>query len=399
MGTPIVLLQEWSAAQLRWDYCDKQGVLKETASILRKGDPTVPFVSRYDLPKDQDIGAEETISKIDGLLSLHVVKEQDRREAIAYWKSRDHFEKSRDSLEKALGATTNNYGLLGLVITPERWPHWLTVPKVWAAVATVVAVFSTIEALRNDYSWLLSEPKVTNVESEGTKNFTVGEPIVIDRKIVNTGKCSARIEIRKQIVADYNGGSVSDAEIEMPKEIPEMAELEPNKSDVFPIRARGLKAGTFDIEYGGHLTNGWLGGSDWKGLKQRVRIWQDYSIAASPEKITCPQPGQECYLSGVIQFGRAAVSGVKCEAWLVGKPGVSIESVQMNGNWVVKQWTFPLPPGASSDTVTKLEWTTTPIDKFTEKEFTLGLKSVMKMSKGDWSEIVKLVAFRISEAK
>jgi hypothetical protein len=252
------LLQRWSAAQSRWDDRRKRKLVKKTASALRKVDPMVPFVSRYTLQKDQPVSSEMDIKRIDGLLSLHVVQERDQKELIAYWKSRDHFEKSGAPLERALQAPIKNQGLLSEVfLTPKRWHDWLTPQNIWTGVATIVAAISTIEALRNDYSWLLGKPNVTVAESEGTKNFRVGEPIIIDRKILNTGRCNARIEVRKRRVVDQDGRKVSDTDIEMSKDILEMAELEPNKSDVFPIRAKGLKAGIFEIEYRGRLTNGW----------------------------------------------------------------------------------------------------------------------------------------------
>jgi hypothetical protein len=348
MGTLIARLQTWwSTAWLRWDDSRKRKVARQTASVLRKTDPTVPFVSRYTLRKDQPLSSKVDIKQIDGLLSLHVVQEHNQKELIAYWKSRDHFEKSRDSLDRTLGVTTTNHGLLSLVLLPpKRWNEWLTGPNLWAAIATLVAVFSTIEALRNDYSWLLGKPKVTVAESEGIQNFTIREPIKIDRGIVNTGRCNARIEIRKRSIVNVNdnGRQATDTEIEMLKETPEMPELEPNKSDVFSIRATGLKAGTFDVEFRGRLTNGWLGKSDWRGLKQRTRVWQDYAITANPDGIACPSDF-ECYLSGLIQLGRPAASGVKCEAWLERNPGITIDTVQMPRDLVASEQRFPRPPG------------------------------------------------------
>jgi hypothetical protein len=141
-----------------------------------------------------------------------------------------------------------------------------------------------------------------------------------------------------------------------------------------------------------------LGKSDWKGFKQRIRIWQAYAITANPDRIACPS-GQECYLSGLVQVGRSAASGVKCEAWLVGKPGIRIESVQMPGNSVASQQAASPPPGQDSDTVAKLEWITNPIDKFTELEFSLGLISDTQRSKDDWSQIARLVNLRSADAK
>jgi hypothetical protein len=402
MDTLIARLQGWwSSAQLQWADSRKRKAARQTASALSNADPTVPFVSRYTLRKDQPFSSKVDIKEIDGLLSLHVVLEHNQKELIAYWKSRDHFKKSRDSLDEKLGVTTTSQGLLSLVLlAPKRWNEWLTVPNLWAAIATLVAVFSTTEALRNDYSWLLGTPKITVAESEGIPNFTIGEPIKIDRGIVNTGRCNARIEIRKRsiLVVNESGRQATDTEIEILKEMPEMAELEPNKSDVFHFRATGLKAGIFDIEFRGRLTNGWLGKKDWRGLKQRIRVWQDYAITASPDKIACPSDF-DCYLSGLIQLGRPTASGVKCEAWLEKNPGVSIDTVQMPGGFVASTKHLPRPAGESSDTVSKLEWYTKPIERFTETWFTLGLKSDTRRSKEAWAQIARAVKLQVSNAQ
>jgi hypothetical protein len=355
---------------------------KKTSSEIEKL-ATVPFVSRYALSVYSGIDTK----KIRGLLALHVVKEHGHLQVIAYWKSKDHFEMSGKSLCDTLGVTTTGMGLLQeVLITPTKFSEWLK-QNWYSALATIIAIFGMAQVARDDYSSFVGKPRMAFAEPKETKNFNVNEPILINRKIVNTGDCKARIEIRKRSVVDNEGREVTDAEIL----IPGMGELEPNKSDDFKIQVTGLQPGFFTITHRARLKSFWFGKSCWNPPGQRIRVWRDAAI--NLEKKPSGKPTTtECYFSGHVFVGRQFPNGITCEAWLSGRPGITFKSVQMRDSLVTTKPEFPLPPaGKPSDTVTKVIWVVNSTNKFTEEPVTLGLVSQTEISDADWLQIINAV--------
>jgi hypothetical protein len=374
----------------------KRNLIKKSTSTAQ-GLETVPFVSHYLLPSGSFIEADLNVKKIDGLMSLHLVEEKNRNVVLAYWKSRDHFEKSGRILDASLsGASSRAQGILSQIfLAPKRWIDWVTPQNLWTVVLGVVAFFTTLLALRNDYSWLLGKPKVVIAAPDGSEDFLRYAPISIDYKITNTGSCNARIVTTERRVIGSNKKEVSPDAFETPKGLPEMADLEPNKSDVFHIIGRGLQPGFYDIQFRGKLTNGWLGKRSWQGLEHKIRVWVPYAIETHPDSVD-PSPSKHtCRLAGAIRIGLAQENGVICHAVLPGKPGVRIESVTMYENLIADQQQLPEPPGDVADTVSTLRWTTKRVDKFKELPFTLGLVSNASQSKDEWLSIAGLVETRI----
>jgi hypothetical protein len=355
---------------------------------VQKIETTVPFMSRYTVLNLEPIKTKDKLASIDGLLALFIAEGELVREVTAYWKSRDHFAKGRQELENKLRPLTDDGGLLlELLVAPKRWYEWLTPQNIWTGIATIVAIVGTLEALRNDYSWLLGKPKIRFVEDEKQKNFSVTEPIVIDRQYVNTGRCNARIEIKSEGVVELDGSEATGNQLELSKELPEIAELEPNKAGTFPIRAIGHIAGIYEIQYRGRLENGWLGKSAWKGLNQKVRIWVDFSLV--PDSNMIRPEGRVCYVSGLLQAGHSAEKGVDCDAWLGGEPGIKIERAQMKE--LISQKSADPPIGDPSLTVTKLKWSTSPLEKFHDYDFTIVLSS--DADRTDWIDICGRLKF------
>jgi hypothetical protein len=368
-----------------WRKFRRANLIKKTSSEIEKL-ATVPFVSRY----APSVYSEIDVKEIPGLLALHVVKEHGHFAVIAYWKSKDHFEKSGKSLHDKLGVATTGTGILQeVLITPKRWIESV-MQNAYTWIVTIIALLGMAQVAKDDYSSFIGKPRMTLAEPQETKNFNVHEPILINRKFLNTGICKARIEIRKSSVVDSEGKEVTGAKIATAG----MGELEQSKSDDFRIQVTGLqvtgpKPEIFEIKHRARLRNSWFGKSCWNPPEQRIRVWPD--AAMHLEKKPSYRTKTECNLTGQIYVGRQFPNGIYCEAWLARRPGIRFNSVQMRDSLVANLNIPPPPAGKPADTVTKVSWDVNSTNKFTEEPVTLGLVSETEISEADWLQIVNAI--------
>ncbi len=241
-------------------------------------DSTVPFLTRTVLPDDYPTGVDMDIDRFDGLLALQISRGKTAPQALAMWRSQDHFAKSKSQFETLLKSSVTESGLLLQFLLPTRsWFKRLTIPVIYGTIVTAVAVFATVEALRNDYSWLFGTPKIDFSDPGKEHDFLIYQPIVLDYPITNTGRSNARIELTETSVRPLDDLTSADG-LELPTHVPAVRALEPNKTDVFPIRARGIKPGRYEIRYAGRLSNEWLRNERWEGLTYKIRIWPECRV-------------------------------------------------------------------------------------------------------------------------
>jgi hypothetical protein len=352
-------------------------------------DSTVPFVTRSTLPVGYTIATDLIIDDIDGLLGLHISQGTTAPEAVGLWRSRDHFTKSKAAFHTLLNTATNDEGLLlDFVLPTKGWFDRLTIPLLYGTAVTVVAVFATFEAIRNDYSWLFGTPKVDLLDPGKEHDFLIYQPIIVDYPIINSGRSNARIEkIRATVQSDDPSASVDGLIV---ANTDELRTLEPNKTDVFPIRARGKKPGTYQISYQGRLSNEWLRHAPWQGLTYKVKIWlPGCRVLLDTQNSAVIDEGTHCFVRGVIEVGRSAERGLHCVAAPIGAPGVKVEFAQVLNAASSNPKMLTSNTGNNAKDLTGLSWEIGRVDRFTPVSFVLTLTSSDKLTEEHWSEIIK----------
>jgi hypothetical protein len=354
----------------------------------------IPFITHSSLPDDFPTNSEIDIDDLDGLLALELAQGRKAAQAIALWRSRDHFIKSKDAFQTLLKNSPTDEGLLLQFLVPTQgWLKRLTIPMIYGGIVTLVAVFATIEAMRNDYSWLFGRPQIDFVDpGKQEHDFLVHEPFAIDYPMVNPGRCNARIEKIKGSVISRD--SLAQANGLVLQSVPAaLHSLEPNKTDVFPIRATGLKPGEYELIYKGELSNDWLRHADWAGLTYKIHVWPECEVMLDVGNASALDQGGHFSVPGTIYVGRLAEHGLKCRAATIGLPGIRIEEVQLQ-NAILN------PPsilrvssnvGDSTKEVAALVWTTQKIERFTRVSLSLTLASDENLTKERWLEIAKTI--------
>src|SRR5262245_39463314 len=147
-------------------------ILRGAASASTPAPPV--YVSQYSCAAGTEPRAAD-VARFPGLLVVHEIRPSSSGaiRLVAYWSTRDHFDRDGKSLANELSAARADSH--GFVANPQlpREPFWKRI-RLHTALLSVAAVIGAVQVITGTYNWLFVRPdlelKVTATKYSAVEN-------------------------------------------------------------------------------------------------------------------------------------------------------------------------------------------------------------------------------------
>lgn len=363
-------------------------VVKELAEKAGQQGPL--YITEHSVPHDFDFPENFSADAVPGLLFYEViVKNEQKGHLIAWWKSREAFEASREPFAKLLGNTAV-LCFQGFQVPhrPRRNPlGFLRPTAIVAAVGGVVALLTGLSTLQDWAYSMLAIPDCTLwIDPEAAaKPKASGEPFSIQIQIKNRHlRASSTATITP--VLSGNGLKLADDADSY------AVRIEPGKAEVQEFRFIASHGGHYDISFQGKQRGGSvIPPREIAPLKKTVDVWD--SLDQSPQVSLVKSTDRSASVAVEVHNAKPTPYGMAFEATLA-KPGeVDIRpdkrSIQRaedplrNADFALLRWVIPRSANVLTAQTLRL---------------VLQESSVTTRSADEWNQLLKRLSVHADEA-
>jgi len=313
------------------------------------------YVTGHSVPHDFDFPEKFRVDRVPGLLFYEViVKNSQEGRVIAWWKSREAFESSREPFAKFLGSTAV------LCFQGFQLPHrarrsWVGRIKLAAIVAAVGGLVALITGLSTIQDWaysMLAKPDCTlwTDPEAAAKPKASGEPFAIQIQIKNRHLRASNTAIITPVVK-ADGLKLADNTKSY------AVRIEPGKAEVQEFRFIASHGGQYKIFFKGTQRGGSV--REWHNihpLKKTIDVWD--SLDQSPHVSLVKSSDRSASVAVELHNAKPTPFGMAFEATLTNPGEVDIRpdkrSIQhaedplRNTDFALLRWVIP----PSSDVLT-----------------------------------------------
>jgi hypothetical protein len=317
-------------------------------AVKKAGQQEGVYVTEHSVPHDFDFPKDFRVDSVAGLLVYQVIVQNSQEgHVIAWWKSHEAFESSRERFGKLLGSTAV-LCFQGFQLAHRARRSWVGRIKFAAIVTAVGGVVALISGLSTIQDWaysMLARPDCTlwtDPEAAG-KPKASGEPFAIQVQIKNR-------HLRASSTATITAVPKEDG-LKLADNAKSYAvRIEPGKAEVQEFRFKASHGGQYKIFFEGTQRAGSLRG--WHGirrLKKKIDVWD--SLDQSPQVSLLKSSDRIASVAVEVHNAKPTPYGMAFEATLAHPGEVDIrpdkrsirhaEDPLRNADFALLRWVIP----------------------------------------------------------
>ena len=335
-------------------------------------------------------GLIDDASKIEGLIGWHFVDKTDGSSAaVTYWATELDFNRARTQWP-GLFAATLEAGAVGQIY-PAREPWWKRV-NLQSVVLALAGVLAALETIKNHSDRVLARPEIAVRFQEGVNDAVEGANLTF-KAILSNPVQAMQFHVKSLALLKPQPDSLppngSSAGVALAVSESDIPELPMNDRRELVLTAVAPASGAYMASLDVSAESGWFRSARRFVAEKPVKIWSSRPVGkVSVEGISKTR----AQIRGIIEIGREAKTGLRCEIEIAGVPRLHMPVFNSNPKCIDHDWVTAETPGKE---VALATWSLAPLPAMQKVDFEAFLEG---SGATDWKALERHMSVACDEA-